>query len=73
MSQRSKQAAAVIALAAAACAGTVSAQTGSSALSGRATLGLRSVDVDGSTDKYREDINLDDGVRLFDFSFSYAP
>ncbi|MGD8339202.1 MAG: hypothetical protein PVH89_00390 [Gammaproteobacteria bacterium] len=62
-----------MALSTTAIAGTAHAQTGTSALSGRATLGVRSVDVDGSLDKYREDINLDDGVRLFDFSFSYAP
>lgn len=73
MSRRRTTTTAVISLAAAAYVGSASAQTGSTALSGRATLGLRSVDIDGSTDKYREDINLDDGVRLFDFSFSYAP
>jgi hypothetical protein len=68
-----EKAAAVIALSTAALAGPVAAQSGNSAVSGRATLGIRSVDVDGSMDKYREDINLDAGVRLFDFSFSFAP
>lgn len=46
------------------------AQTG---LSGSVTLGLRSVDTEGAESKYREDINLDDGVRLLDLSLSYRP
>jgi hypothetical protein len=51
----------------------LSAQPSAGALSGQATIGIRSVDVDGATKKFREDINLDDGVRLFDASFSYRP
>ncbi len=41
--------------------------------SGSATLGVRSVDVGGRKEKFLEDINLEDGVRLLDLRFSYAP
>ncbi|MGD2167271.1 MAG: hypothetical protein PVF63_04130, partial [Gammaproteobacteria bacterium] len=41
-------------------------------ITGRASLGMRNVSVDGSLEKFREDINLDDGVRLFDAAFSYV-
>jgi hypothetical protein len=43
------------------------------ALSGSASLGVRSVDVTGTEAKYREDLNLDDGVRLFGVRLSYVP
>ena len=43
------------------------------AFTGTFRLGLRSVDVGGAERKYREDLNLDDGPRLFDLSFVYAP
>ena len=36
-------------------------------------IGFRSVDTSGADFKYREDINLDTGVRLFDFSLHYTP
>jgi len=35
--------------------------------------GYRLADWSGSENKYREDINLDDGPRLFSFQLSYAP
>ncbi|MGI9258925.1 MAG: hypothetical protein ACR2QQ_08820 [Gammaproteobacteria bacterium] len=44
-----------------------------SPFSGSVSLGTRNVDVSGATTKYREDLNLDDGVRLFDLNFHYAP
>ena len=55
-------------------AGPSFAQTGSdSPLTGSVSLGVRNVEVGGAVTKYREDVNLDDGVRLFDFSLRYAP
>jgi len=49
------------------------AQQSGGTLTGHASVGIRSVDVDGATSKFREDINLDDGVRLFDAALSYRP
>jgi hypothetical protein len=46
---------------------------GGAALTGSASLGVRSVDLAGTKTKYREDVNLDDGVRLFGVHLSYAP
>lgn len=46
---------------------------GDSPISGRVSLGARSVDVDGALSKFREDVNLDDGVRIFDATLSYVP
>ena len=43
------------------------------ALTGSASLGVRSVDITGTEAKYREDLNLDDGVRLFGVHLSYVP
>lgn len=40
-------------------------------LSGGIVLGLRSVDTSGAVNKYREDINLDDGVRVLDLALDY--
>ena len=36
-------------------------------------IGYRSVDVGGSETKYREDLNYDDGPRLFDFRLDFEP
>jgi len=44
-----------------------------SSLSGAAQIGFRSVDVDGRQEKYREDVNLETGPRLFHFSVEYTP
>jgi len=44
-----------------------------SPLTGSVSLGVRSVEVGGAVPKYREDVNLDDGVRLFDLRLRYAP
>jgi hypothetical protein len=44
-----------------------------SPFSGSVSLGTRSVDVAGAITKYREDLNLEDGVRLFDLNLHYAP
>ena len=41
--------------------------------SGNFMLGYRAVKTDGTYDKYREDINLDDGVRLFNFNLHFTP
>ncbi len=46
---------------------------GESPLTGSVSLGARNVDVDGAVTKYREDVNLDDGVRVFDLNLHYAP
>jgi len=42
-------------------------------LTGRFLVGYRSVDVGGTETKFREDINLDDGGRLFELNFDYIP
>lgn len=42
-------------------------------LSGRFRLGWRSVDVGGSETKYREDIDLEDGARLFELRIDFRP
>ncbi|MDH3419457.1 MAG: hypothetical protein OEQ25_05105 [Gammaproteobacteria bacterium] len=44
-----------------------------SPLTGSVSLGVRNVEVGGAVTKYREDVNLDDGVRLFDLRLRYAP
>jgi hypothetical protein len=41
--------------------------------SGSVDLGYRSVSVDGNEDAYRTDVNLSDGLRLFNFDYSYQP
>lgn len=40
---------------------------------GEFTVGYRSVSVDGTETKYQEDINLDDGPRLFGLRLEYVP
>lgn len=40
---------------------------------GSFSLGYRSVSTDGTIEKYKEDINLDDGVRLLNFNFHFRP
>lgn len=47
-------------------------QPSSGGLAGSISLGVRSVDVDGTQTKYREDVNLDDGGRLFGVQLRYA-
>jgi|GEM_PF-945919 len=42
-------------------------------VSGGFHIGYRSVDVSGDSNKYQEDVNLEDGPRLFDFSLHYVP
>ncbi len=37
------------------------------------SIGVRSVDVDGADRKFKEDFNLEDGPRLFDFHFNLVP
>jgi hypothetical protein len=44
-----------------------------SPFSGSVSLGARSVEVGGAETKFKEDVNLDDGVRLFDVTISYLP
>ena len=41
--------------------------------SGSFMLGYRSVSTSGTYNKYREDINLDDGIRLFNFNLHFTP
>ena len=55
------------------CLFGAAAKAQTSPLSGSVSLGTRSVDVEGTTSKYREDVNLEDGVRLFDVALSYRP
>lgn len=73
MSEARRISSTLLAAAIALATGSALAQQAADAVSGRAAIGVRAVDVDGSTDKYREDVNLDDGARIFDFSASYAP
>ena len=40
---------------------------------GNFQVGYRTVDVDGIYNKYKEDINLEKGPRLFDFNLHYVP
>jgi hypothetical protein len=49
------------------------AQNGAPAVTGSVSVGTRSVDVGGALTKFREDVNLDAGVRLFDASLHYQP
>jgi len=58
------------------CGLSASAAAQSSAaspLTGSVALGVRSVDVDGTETKYREDVNLEDGVRIFGIDLRYRP
>ncbi|HSL81169.1 MAG TPA: hypothetical protein VLF66_00245, partial [Thermoanaerobaculia bacterium] len=41
--------------------------------SGRIVLGFRSVDVNGTETKYREDLNVSDGPRLMDLDIDFTP
>jgi hypothetical protein len=52
---------------------TLAQQSSSPALTGSVSAGVRSVDVGGAAAKFREDINLDDGVRVFDANLHYQP
>lgn len=47
--------------------------SGDYGFSGELRIGYRSVDFGGNGDKYREDLNYDDGPRLFDLRFDFAP
>jgi hypothetical protein len=40
---------------------------------GKFLFGYRFVDTSGTIEKYKEDFNLDEGARLFNFSLHYAP
>lgn len=40
---------------------------------GELVIGFRSVDVNGEANKFREDLNLDDGPRLMELEFSLTP
>lgn len=42
-------------------------------LTGSISMGTRTVEVAGTEEKYREDINLDDGLRLFNVDFAWRP
>jgi len=44
----------------------------SGAFTGSVSLGVRSVEIDGTETKYREDVNLDDGARVFGVQLSYV-
>ncbi len=54
-------------------AAPVLAQNDAPAVTGSVSVGTRSVDVDGALTKFREDIDLAAGVRLFDASLHYQP
>ncbi len=49
------------------------AQDGDQTFYGNFKMGYRYVDSSGANTKYKEDLNLDTGVRLFDFSLHYTP
>jgi len=62
------------AIAAATAAATLTATAQNSAtspLTGTVELGTRTVDLAGSATKYREDIDLDDGLRVFNVALEY--
>ncbi len=61
------------ALLACATAPTLAQQSSPPALTGSVSVGVRNVDVDGADTKFREDVNLADGVRLFDANLHYQP
>lgn len=52
---------------------TALAADGDKVFNGTLRVGYRSVDVGGSEAKYREDLNYDDGPRLFEFRFDFEP
>jgi hypothetical protein len=52
---------------------SLQAQDDSKKFTGNFSIGYRSVDTDGALSKYKEDINLTDGVRLFNFNLHYSP
>jgi hypothetical protein len=49
------------------------AQSGNAVFTGSASIGARSVDLSGTETKFKEDINLDDGVRIFGVNLRYEP
>lgn len=49
------------------------AQDAADTLTGNLLFGYRMVDTSGADSKYREDINLDDGIRLFNFDLHLTP
>lgn len=51
----------------------VCAQAQDASLSGRFSVGVRDVEVEGAKRKFAEDINLDDGPRLFEMGFVFSP
>lgn len=53
--------------------GTARAQDNGDGFSGSILIGLRSVDVNGAESKFREDLDLEDGPRLFEFRLDFAP
>jgi hypothetical protein len=67
---RSARRSSVICAALLACTAAVAQEA---ALTGSAALGVRSVNLSGTEAKYREDVNLDDGLRLSGVNLAYAP
>lgn len=57
----------------AAAAAPATAQEASDGFSGSFLIGVRSVDVGGAERKFREDYDLDDGPRLFEFRLDLSP
>ena len=49
------------------------AENGDKNFSGTFFFGYRQVSTTGASTKYMEDINLDDGLRLFNFSMHFTP
>jgi len=52
---------------------SLKAENGDETFYGTFMFGYRTVDTSGADFKYKEDINLDDGLRLFNFSLHYTP
>ena len=49
------------------------AEEGNKDFTGQFSFGYRSVGTSGAPEKYKEDINLESGIRLFNLSFNYTP
>ena len=52
---------------------SLQAQDKNKGLTGNFQFGYRSVDTEGALTKYKEDVNLEKGLRLFNFNLHYAP
>lgn len=63
----------VVVLCASALVSSLQADDNGTTVRGNFLFGYRMVDTSGMLEKYKEDINLDDGLRLFNFSLNITP